>query len=82
MTALTGNINVDFSRAGKQRAHATANRASRQVRIIVQTVELIWSPLAIKQSLLIGQLAAVFAFFGWLEEKQQIVFWLMLTEPA
>ena len=48
----------------------------------MQTVELIWSPLAIKQSPLIGQLAAVFAFFGWLEEKQQIVFWLMLTEPA
>ena len=39
----------------------------------MQTVKLIWFPLSAKQAQFICPLSTIFAFFGRLEEKQDII---------
>ena len=82
MTALALNINVDFSRSGKQGAVPAANCPSRQAWIIMQAVEFIDMPLTGEKSQLVGLHAAALAFFSWLEEEQEVIAWLMFTKVA
>ena len=51
----------------------------------MQAIKLINVPIAGECAHIVGELAAIFTFLGWLEEKDEVIFWLMfskITEDA
>ena len=72
MAPLTLKSQLDFTGASKESSSVSRNITDLEVRSYMETVKLIWQPVA-KSTVFIHEHSASFIFLSRLKEKEQIV---------
>ena len=79
MSSLSCKGDLDFTGPCKKGTRIGRNVSHLQIRAYMQTIKFIREPVA-KSIVLIHEHPTSLIFFSWLEEKEQVIFWLHLDQ--